>query len=68
MEDPEFILPCVSASFVAILGRKDAYTLWYRVAVTHRSYIVAHVFAINIGKIDRFLVEKSNKRTHIQSF
>ena len=43
-----------SASFVAILGQKDAYTLCYGVLVTHRSCIIACVFAVNIGKFDEF--------------
>ena len=58
----EFILLRVSASFVAILGRKDAYTLWSRVAVTHRSCIIARVFAVNIGEIRRILFRNQVKR------
>ena len=56
-----FILLRVSASFVAILGRKDAYTLWSRVAVTHISCIIAHVFAVNIGKVRRILFQNQRK-------
>ena len=60
----EFILPRVSASFVTILGRKDAYTLWSRVTVTHRSCIIACVFAVNIGEIRRILF-KNQRKGHI---
>ena len=56
-----FILLRVSASFVAILGRKDAYTLRSRVTVTHKSCIIAHVFAVNIGKIRRILFKNQIK-------
>ena len=58
----EFILLRVSASFVAILGRKDAYTLRSRVAVTHRSCIIARVFAVNIGEIRRILFRNQVER------
>ena len=58
----EFILLRISASFVAILGRKDAHTLWSRVAMTHRSCIIAHVFAVNIGEIRRSLFRNQVKR------
>ena len=57
----EFILLRVSASFVAILGRKDAYTLWSRVAVTHRFCIIARVFSVNIGEIKRILFQNEIK-------
>ena len=57
----EFILLRVSASFVAILGRKDAYTLWSRVAVTHRSCIIARVFTVNIGEIRRIVFQNEIK-------
>ena len=56
-----FILLRVSTSFVAILGRKDAYTLWFRVAVTHKSCIIARVFAVNIGKVRRILFQNQRK-------
>ena len=56
-----FILLRVSASFVTILGRKDAYTLWSRVAVTHISCIIARVFAVNIGKVRRILFQNQRK-------
>ena len=56
-----FILLRVSASFVAILGRKDAYTLWSRVAVTHISCIIARVYAVNIGKVRRILFQNQRK-------
>ena len=60
-QTPVFILLHVSVSFVAILGRKDAYTLWSRVAVTHKSCIIAHVFAVNIGKIGQVLFKNQIK-------
>ena len=56
-----FILLRVSASFVAILGRKDAYTLWSWVAMTHISCIIARVFAVNIGKVRRILFQNQRK-------
>ena len=62
--NPEFILQRVSASFVATLGREDAYTLWSRVAVTHRSCIITRVFAVNIGEIRRILF-KNQIKEHI---
>ena len=43
------------------LGRKVAYRLWSRVAVTHRSCIIARVFAVNIGKIRRILFQNKIK-------
>ena len=56
-----FILLRVSASFVAILGRKDAYMLWSRVAVTHKSCIIARIFAVNIGKVRQILFQNQGK-------
>ena len=58
---PEFILPCVSASYVTILGQKDAYMLWYRVVVKHRSCLITCVFAVNIGKLEGFCFKNQIK-------
>ena len=57
----EFILLRVSASFVAILGPKSAYTLWYRVAVSYRSCIITRVFTVSIVKLDRFCFKNQIK-------
>ena len=63
----ELILLHVSASFRPSIVTKDAYTLWYRVAVMYRSCIIARVFAVNIGKLDRFCF-KNQIKGHVLSF